>query len=168
MKELKDVTNWYVFGVSLGIPLRKLDTIKKEYSDVEEQKIKMFQFWLRNKLDASWKKVIQVLEQNGYNVLAVTLREKYLLSSEGKGMHRYNVGVVNSEEGLVPLPVSDDNNCLLTINLGYSSRLAGRHVQHQTDVYSMCITVSTVLFMFTPNDTAFGVIIDSTYSRRHK
>ena len=42
VKELKDVTNWYVFGVSLGIPISKLDTIKKEYSDVEEQTIKMF------------------------------------------------------------------------------------------------------------------------------
>ena len=78
VKELKDVTNWYVFGASLGIPISKLDTIKKECSDVEEQKIKMFQFWLRNKLDASWKKVIQVLEQNDHFVLAATLSEKYL------------------------------------------------------------------------------------------
>ena len=81
------MTSWYVFGASLGIPISKLDTIKKECSDVEEQKIKMFQFWLQYKLDASWKKVIQVLEQNGHNVLAVTLSNKYLLSSEEKGMH---------------------------------------------------------------------------------
>ena len=67
-----------MFGVSLGIPISKLDTIKKECSDVEEQKIKMFQFWLRNKLDASWKKVIQVLEQIDHFVLAATLSEKYL------------------------------------------------------------------------------------------
>ena len=82
------MTNWYVFGVSLGISISKLDTIKKQYSDVEEQKINMFHFWLLNKLDASWKKVIQVLEQNGYYVLAATLSNKYLLSSEEKGMHK--------------------------------------------------------------------------------
>ena len=83
------MTNWYVFGVSLGIPISKLDAIKKECSDVEEQKIKMFQFWLRNKLDASWKKVIQVLKQNDRFVLAASLSSKYLstdLSSDEQGI----------------------------------------------------------------------------------
>ena len=80
VKELKDVTNWYVFGATLGIPLSKLDSIKKENSDVEEQMIKMFQFWLQYKVDASWKMVIQALEQNNYIVLAATLNRNYLLS----------------------------------------------------------------------------------------
>ena len=77
VKELKDVTNWYVFGVSLGIPISQLDTIKKEYSDVEEQTIKMFQFWLQY---SSWKMVIQALEQNGYLILAAELSERYLIA----------------------------------------------------------------------------------------
>ena len=74
------MTNWYVFGVALGIPVSKLDSIKKESSEVEEQKVKMFQFWLQYKLDASWKIVIQALEQNNYLVLAAELSKKYLLS----------------------------------------------------------------------------------------
>ena len=72
------MTNWYVFGASLGIPISKLDAIKKECSDVEEQKFKMFQFWLQNMLDASWKKVVRVLEQNNHFILAATLSGKYL------------------------------------------------------------------------------------------
>ena len=80
LKELKDVTNWYVFGATLGIPVSKLDCIKKDYSDVEDQKVKMFQFWLQYKLDASWKTVIQTLEQNNYLVLATKLSKEYLLS----------------------------------------------------------------------------------------
>ena len=80
IKELNDVTNWYMFGATLGIPIHKLDAIKKECSDVEEQKVKMFQFWLQYKLDVSWKMVIQALEQNNYLVLAAKLGRKYLLS----------------------------------------------------------------------------------------
>ena len=77
------MTNWYVFGASLGIPISKLEAIKKECSDVEEQKIKMFQFWLWNNLDASWKKMIQALEQNGYFILAAELSKRYLIVEAG-------------------------------------------------------------------------------------
>ena len=80
IKELKDVTNWYVFGATLGIPVSKLDCIKKDYSDVGDRKVQMFYFWLQYKLDASWKTVIQALEQNNYLVLAATLSKEYLLS----------------------------------------------------------------------------------------
>ena len=80
VKELKNVTNWREFGVALGIPVSKLDCIKLDNSDVEDKKIQMFQFWLQYKLDASWKTVIQALEQNSYLVLAATLSKRYLLS----------------------------------------------------------------------------------------
>ena len=74
------MTDWYVFGVALGVPVSTLNCIKSENSDVENKKIQMFQFWLQYKLDASWKLVIQALEQNNYLVLAATLSKKYLLS----------------------------------------------------------------------------------------
>ena len=80
VKELNIVTDWYVFGVALGVPVSTLNCIKSENSDVENKKIQMFQFWLQYKLDASWKLVIQALEQNNYLVLAATLSKKYLLS----------------------------------------------------------------------------------------
>ena len=71
--------------------MSKLDRIKKENSEVEEQKVKMFQFWLKYKLDASWKIVIQVLEQNDYFVLAAELSKKYLLTADSS----------NEEQGIV-------------------------------------------------------------------
>ena len=89
VKELKDVTNWYVFGATLGVPVSKLDCINEGCLDVEGKKVQMFQFWLQYKVDASWKMVIQALEQNNYLVLAATLSKKYLLSStseEEQGM----------------------------------------------------------------------------------
>ena len=51
VKELKDVTNWYVFGATLGVPVSTLNCIKSENSDVENKKIQMFQFWLQCKVD---------------------------------------------------------------------------------------------------------------------
>ena len=85
--ELKDVTNWYEFGVALGIPLSNLDCIEIENSTVEKQKIKMFQFWLRSNPDASWKLLIQALEGKDYSVLAADLSKKYLVTaySQAKG-----------------------------------------------------------------------------------
>ena len=74
------MTNWYVFGVALGVPVSKLNCINSENSDIENKKIQMFQFWLQYKVDASWKMVIQALEQNNYLVLVAELNKKYLLS----------------------------------------------------------------------------------------
>ena len=74
------MTNWYVFGATLGVPVSTLNCIKSENSDVENKKIQMFQFWLQCKVDASWKMVIQALEQNNYLVLVAKLSKRYLLS----------------------------------------------------------------------------------------
>ena len=92
VKELKDVVdNWKVFGVSLGVPAAKVDCIKLEDPNggVENWKLKMFQFWLQFKVDASLKDVVRALEENNYLQLAAKLSRKYLLaadSSEGQGM----------------------------------------------------------------------------------
>ena len=87
MKELKDVVdNWKLVGVALGVPVRKLNTIKLDdpHGGVENWKLKMFDIWLQYKPDASWKDVVQVLEENDYKDLAATLWEKYL-PKEGDG-----------------------------------------------------------------------------------
>ena len=87
------MTNWYVFGATLGIPVSKLDCIKKDYSDVEDQKVQMFQFWLQYKLDASWKLLIQALEQNNYLVLAAELSKRYLLSDSSNTSEEVQQGM---------------------------------------------------------------------------
>ena len=92
VKELRDVTN-----VALGVPVSKLNCIKSDNSDVENKKIQMFQFWLQYKVDASWKMVIQALEQNNYLVMATELSKKYLLSDslntseEEQGMSQWRI-----------------------------------------------------------------------------
>ena len=75
--------DWIVFGVSLGIPPRKLNSIKinDPNGGVENWKLKMFQFWLQYKTDASWKDVVRALEDNDYFNLAATLSKKYLLTA---------------------------------------------------------------------------------------
>ena len=86
------VDDWKVFGVSLGVPVRKLNAI--ELADprggVENWKLKMFQFWLQYKPDdPSWKDVVRALEENNYIHLATTLSRKYLLpadSNEDEGV----------------------------------------------------------------------------------
>ena len=92
IKELKDVVDdWKVFGVSLGVPMRKLNAIKLDDPNggVDNWKLKMFQFWLQYKPGALWKDVVRALKEIDYNDLAATLTRKYLLasdSSEAQGM----------------------------------------------------------------------------------
>ena len=84
IKELKEVTDdWRVFGVTLGIPGRNLKSIMIDDPNggVKNWKLKMFQFWLQYKPDASWKDVIRALEDNDYRNLAATLSKRYVLTT---------------------------------------------------------------------------------------
>ena len=75
------MSDWILFGVSLGVPVRKLNNIKLDdpHGGVENWKIEMFHFWLRLKSDASWKDVVQALEQNDYGFLAARVKRVYML-----------------------------------------------------------------------------------------
>ena len=79
-KELKEVKGWYVFGVALAIPVRKLNEIQSSnpHDGVERWLVDMFEYWLSNNPDASWKDIIQVLEQTDQLVLAAQVKLKYL------------------------------------------------------------------------------------------
>ena len=79
-EELKNVYDWYVFGVALGIPVSELDCIKVQqpYDKVESWKKSMYSVWLRANADASWKKVVQALEQT--NNLDLAARVKKLMN----------------------------------------------------------------------------------------
>ena len=94
-EELKCVNDWYVFGVALGIPVSELDCIKsrKPFDTVESWKISMYSVWLRANADASWKQVVQALEQTSNLDLAATVKRKYLLKD------RNEEGI--SHEGLI-------------------------------------------------------------------
>ena len=75
------MTDWYVFGVSLRIPIRQLESIKLNNASegLEKQKTCMFHFWLQFNANATWKEIVQVLEQNDLFTLAEKLKRKYVL-----------------------------------------------------------------------------------------
>ena len=83
IKELKDVTAWYVLGASLRIPITQLESIKLNNASegLEKQKTSMFHFWLQFNANASWKEIVQVLELNDYFALAEKVKRKYVLRS---------------------------------------------------------------------------------------
>ena len=83
--------DWKLIGLSLGVPMRNLNTIKLNdpHGGVENWKIEMFHCWLRLKSDASWKDVVQALEQNGCDVLAARVKRTYMLGKNAGMMLLY-------------------------------------------------------------------------------
>ena len=104
---------WKVFGVSLGIPVRILNKIKLDDPNggLDNWKIKMFQFWLQYKPDASWKDVVRALKENDYFSLAGKLTQDYLLATD------HDSGNDDSEGWSVSLFLI---NYHLVLNLFYS------------------------------------------------
>ena len=83
LEELKDVDNWFVLGIFLGVPVKQLKKIESSHlqGDLEIAKKDMLQYWLDDNVNASWKDVVRALEQTDHLVLAVTVKRKYLLST---------------------------------------------------------------------------------------
>ena len=80
VKELKEVNDWYTFGVALDIPVRQLRIIQSSnpHAGVDRWLVDMFEYWLSSNSDASWKDIIQALEQTDQLVLAAEVKMKYL------------------------------------------------------------------------------------------
>ena len=82
LEELKDVDNWFLLGIFLGVPVKQLQKIESLHrGETERCKIDMLQYWLDNNVTASWKDVVRALEQTNQLVLAETVKHKYLLST---------------------------------------------------------------------------------------
>ena len=85
LKELKDLdADWVVFGVLLGVPYSQLKEIELTNKNVGRCKLETLQYWLNNKIDASWKKIVRALELSNQYVLASKVKKKYLWSSIGE------------------------------------------------------------------------------------
>lgn len=100
LKKLK--SEWYTFGVKLGVPVYQLKSIKLSHNqdELEACMTDMLQYWLDNTLEAEWNEVILTLEESDQIVLAQEIKREYLLSStcEQEGIckqlqENYNVNV---------------------------------------------------------------------------
>ena len=67
----------------LGVPVSKLRVIESMNKDVEQCKLETLQYWLNNKIDASWKEIVQALEFLDECVIATKVKQKYLWPSAG-------------------------------------------------------------------------------------
>ena len=77
LRDIKGVTDWFSLGVHLEIEYSVLDKIRKGYeSDIEQCKIEVINFWLRNDKDPSWSKLAKAVEDiGGYSNIVLTLRK---------------------------------------------------------------------------------------------
>lgn len=80
LKELTELSNWYDLGVQLGmstVSLKEIEVQFAQYHGVLRCKTELFDRWLRNDADASWKKLAECLEIVGEGVRALAIRKKY-------------------------------------------------------------------------------------------
>ena len=76
LSELQEVTDWFYFGVCLGVHEWKLKAIMRDYEDTEECKREMLFIWM-NKEVATWSKVIRALAEIEMERLALAIATKY-------------------------------------------------------------------------------------------
>ena len=64
LSELQELTDWFKFGVEVGVQESKLKEIRQDYEDTEECKSEMLLIWM-NKEVVTWTKVIRALVEIG-------------------------------------------------------------------------------------------------------
>ena len=103
MKALKNLENWYTFGIILGVPYPQLRKIELNHQkDTDRCKAEMLQYWLDSTLVTNWNKVILALEVIDQLVLAAQIKHDYYWSStntafnEEEGTRYYSVFVTMS------------------------------------------------------------------------
>ena len=75
LNELCDITHWFWFGVSLGVPQARLLQIKEEYRDIQACIREVLLEWKKQETP-KWSKVIQALPK-GYRHKANILAKRY-------------------------------------------------------------------------------------------
>ena len=83
LSELQELTNWFYFGVCVGVHQSRLKEIRQDYEDTEECKREMLAVWRNNEI-ATWFKVIRALAEVGMPRLALEIASKYGMPSEHK------------------------------------------------------------------------------------
>ena len=76
LSELQEVTDWFKFGVCVGVQEWNLEAIKQDYEDTEECRREMLIIW-RKKEVPTWSKVIRALAEIGMHRHALAIATKY-------------------------------------------------------------------------------------------
>ena len=73
-------SDWFVFGIALGVPISKLKDIETRHSKEGTMRciVDAVQYWLDTTPAASWRHVAAALEQVGLLRLALIIKLKYL------------------------------------------------------------------------------------------
>ena len=73
-------SDWFVFGIALGVPISKLKSINVSYlkEGVKRCIVEMLKYWLDTTPGACWEHVTAALEQVGLITLASQVKQKYL------------------------------------------------------------------------------------------
>ena len=80
--ELRNVTEWDVLGILLGLEVSEIDDIKRDHRNNALQRIVMLAKWLDKDRNASWEKVIDGLESMSMSTLGKRLKDKYMYVSQ--------------------------------------------------------------------------------------
>lgn len=80
-KSLKELVKWREFAIYLpGIEYSQTEIIKEDKrDDVVEQKMALYDKWLKTYSDALWDHVVNALEKADENTIAKQVKEKYVL-----------------------------------------------------------------------------------------
>ena len=73
LEELKEVTDWYLLGAYLNVPVYELKKINAQ-DGVERCKLEVLHYWLNTTTTASWKDIARALEQLDMLKLAARLK----------------------------------------------------------------------------------------------
>ena len=76
LNELKDVDDWFHFGIYLKVPVPRLREITRECQTVTDRKINMLDDW-SNLVVPTWDRVMQALIGMGRKALATHIGTKY-------------------------------------------------------------------------------------------
>ena len=79
-------SDWFVFGIALGVPISKLRSIEASHlkEGVKRCIVEMLQYWLDTTQAACWQQVTAALEQVDLINLASQVKHKYLWDQSAK------------------------------------------------------------------------------------
>ena len=76
LSELQEVTDWFKFGVCVGVQEWNLEAIKQDYEDTKECRREMLIIWMKKEV-VTWSKVVRALAEIGMHRRALEIASKY-------------------------------------------------------------------------------------------